>query len=44
MARAIALGDDFDAAALRQLAKNSKNGPQIRPAPATGRHHLRAAV
>src|SRR5208282_6848932 len=30
MARAIALRDDFDAAALRQLAKNSKNGPQIR--------------
>ena len=30
MARAIALRSDFDAAALRQLAKNSKNGPQIR--------------
>jgi transposase len=30
MARAIALRDDFDAAALRQLAKNSKNGRQIR--------------
>ena len=30
MARAISLRDDFDAAALRQLAKNSKNGPQIR--------------
>ena len=30
MARAIALRDDFDAAALRQMAKNSKNGPQIR--------------
>ncbi len=30
MARAIALRDDFDAAALRQLAKNSKNGPQTR--------------
>jgi len=30
MARAIALRDDFAAAALRQLAKNSKNGPQIR--------------
>ena len=30
MARAIALPDGFDAAALRQLAKNSKNGPQIR--------------
>jgi hypothetical protein len=28
--RAIALRDDFDAAALRQLAKNLKNGPQIR--------------
>ncbi len=30
MARAIALREDFDAAVLRQLAKNSKNGPQIR--------------
>jgi len=30
MARAIALRDDFAAAALRQLTKNSKNGPQIR--------------
>ena len=30
MARAIALPDGFDAAALRQLAKNSKNDPQIR--------------
>jgi hypothetical protein len=32
MARAIALRDDFDAAALRQLAKKTKNGPQARRA------------
>ncbi len=30
MARANALRDDFDAAALRQLAMNSTNDPQIR--------------
>ena len=32
MTRAIALRDDFDAAALRQLAKKTKNGPQARRA------------
>ena len=30
MGRAIALRDDFDAAALRQLAKNCQDGPQAR--------------